>query len=38
MNPRIRKLLAAVITAITTGIILWLPIIAQTGITARGAE
>jgi hypothetical protein len=38
MNPRIRKWLVAAITAITTGIILWLPIVAQAGITARGAD
>jgi hypothetical protein len=35
MNRRIRKWLIAAITTVTTGILIWLPTIAQAGITAR---
>ena len=38
MTRRIRKWLIAAVTAVTTGIILWLPTIAQAGITATGAD
>ena len=38
MNRRIRKWLVAAITAITTGILVWLPIAAQAGIAASGID
>jgi hypothetical protein len=38
MNHRIRKWLVAAITAITTGILVWLPTVAQAGITASGVD
>jgi hypothetical protein len=38
MNRRIRKWLVATITAVTTGILVWLPTIAQAGITASGLD
>jgi hypothetical protein len=38
MNRRIRKWLVAAITAVTTGILVWLPTIAQAGITASGLD
>jgi hypothetical protein len=38
MNRRIRKWLIAAITAVTTGFLVWLPTIAQAGITASGLD
>ena len=38
MNRRIRSWLVAAITAITTGILIWMPTIAQAGITATGVD
>jgi hypothetical protein len=38
MNRRIRKWLIAAATAVTVGIIPWLPIVAQAGIVARGVD
>jgi hypothetical protein len=38
MTRRIRKWLVAAITAVTTGILVWLPTIAQAGITASGLD
>jgi hypothetical protein len=38
MNRRIRRWLLAAITAITTGILVWLPTIAQAGIVSRGVD
>jgi hypothetical protein len=38
MNRRILKWLIAAITAVTTGILVWLPVVAQAGIVARGVD
>jgi hypothetical protein len=38
MNRRIRKWLVAAITAVTTGILVWLPTIAQAGLTATAVD
>jgi hypothetical protein len=38
MSLRIRRWLVAAITAITTWILIWMPTIAQAGITATGAD
>jgi hypothetical protein len=38
MNRRIRRWLITAITTVTTGILVWLPTIAQAGITATGAD
>jgi|GEM_PF-1859996 len=38
MNRRIRRWLMTAITAITTGILIWLPAAAQAGITASGID
>jgi hypothetical protein len=38
MNRRIRKWLIAAITAVTTGILIWLPTIAQAGISMTGID
>jgi hypothetical protein len=38
MTLRLRMWLVAAITTVTTGILVWWPIIAQAGITARGAD
>ena len=38
MNRRIRRWLVAAITTVTTGILFWLPTIAQAGITATGID
>jgi hypothetical protein len=38
MNRRLRRWLVAAITTVTTGILIWMPTIAQAGITATGAD
>jgi hypothetical protein len=38
MNHRIRKWLIAAITAVTTGILVWLPTAAQAGITFNALD
>ena len=38
MNRRVRRWLVAAITTITTGIFVWMPTIAQAGITATGID
>jgi hypothetical protein len=38
MNRPIRRWLVAAITAITTWILIWMPTIAQAGISARGVD
>jgi hypothetical protein len=38
MNGRIRKCLIAAITTVTTGILVWMPTIAQAGLTATAAD
>ena len=38
MNRRIRKCLIAAITTVTTGILVWMPPIAQAGLTATAAD
>ena len=38
MNRRIRKCLIAAITTVTTGILVWMPAIAQAGLTATAAD
>jgi hypothetical protein len=38
MNRRIRKWLIAAMTAITTGILVWLPTAAQAGIVFNGID
>jgi hypothetical protein len=38
MNRRIRKCLIAAITTVTTGILVWMPTIAQAGLTATAAD
>jgi hypothetical protein len=38
MNRHIRKWLVAAITAITTGVLVWLPTAAQAGITFNGLD
>ena len=38
MDRRIRRWLVAAITTITTGILIWMPTIAQAGITASGLD
>ena len=38
MNRRIRRWLVAAMTTVTTGILIWMPTIAQAGITATGID
>ncbi len=38
MNRRMRNWLLAAVTAVTTGVLVWLPIAAQAGITATGVD
>ena len=38
MNRRIRRWLVAAITTVTTGILVWMPTIAQAGLTATAAD
>jgi hypothetical protein len=38
MKRRIRKCLIAAITTVTTGILVWMPTIAQAGLTATAAD
>ena len=38
MNHRSRRWIVAAITTITTGILMWMPTIAQAGITATGID
>jgi hypothetical protein len=38
MNRRIRRWLVAATTTVTTGILVWMPTIAQAGITATGLD
>jgi hypothetical protein len=38
MNRRIRKCLIAALTTVTTGILVWMPTIAQAGLTATAAD
>ena len=38
MNRRLRNWLLAAVTAVTTGVLVWLPTAAQAGITATGAD
>ena len=38
MTRRVRRWLLAAVTTITTGILIWMPTIAQAGITATGAD
>jgi hypothetical protein len=38
MTRRVRRWLLAAITTITTGILVWMPTIAQAGLTATGAD
>jgi hypothetical protein len=38
MNRRIRRCLIAAITTVTTGILVWMPTIAQAGLTATAAD
>jgi hypothetical protein len=38
MNRRIRKCLIAAITTVTTGILVWMPTIAQAGLTATAVD
>jgi hypothetical protein len=38
MNRRIRRWLLAAITAVTTGILVWLPTAAQAGISLNGID
>jgi hypothetical protein len=38
MNRRIRRWLVAAITTVTTGILVWMPTIAQAGITATAVD
>jgi hypothetical protein len=38
MNCRIRRWLVAAITTVTTGILIWLPTIAQAGLTATAGD
>ena len=38
MNRRLRNWLLAAVTAVTTGVLVWLPTVAQAGITATGAD
>jgi hypothetical protein len=38
MNRRIRKCLIAAITTVTTGILVWMPTIAQAGLSFNGID
>ena len=38
MNRRIRRWLIATITTVTTGILIWMPTIAQAGLTATAVD
>jgi hypothetical protein len=38
MNRRIRRWLIAAITTVTTGILIWMPTIAQAGLTATAVD
>jgi hypothetical protein len=38
MNRRIRRWLLAAITTVTTGILIWMPTIAQAGLTATAVD
>jgi hypothetical protein len=38
MNRRIRRWLVAAITTVTTGILIWMPTVAQAGITATAVD
>ena len=38
MNRRIRKCLIAAITTVTTGILVWMPPIAQAGLSFNGID
>jgi len=38
MNRRVRRWLAAILTTVATGVLVWLPTVAQAGITARGID
>ena len=38
MNRRTRRWLVVAVTTVTTGILIWMPTIAQAGITATGID